>query len=161
MKWDLGVDVDSPGLRGELGGTVRVHRPEFRSRLRWLLGVLDPHPQGLGVRLCTSEEMAGANARFRAKPTPTDVLSFPPGAGLGAYLGDVLLCVPVCLAQARRRRQTPAEEAERLVVHGVVHLRGLDHERGEAHWRVMTALERTLRRELVRELGPPHWLEVP
>ena len=83
-------------------------------------GVEDGH---LAVTFATPEEIAALNARHRGKPGPTDVLSFPvdgDGPVLGdRELGDVVICPEhtVDLAEA--------------VVHGVLHLVGMDHETDE------------------------------
>lgn len=80
----------------------------------------------LGLTLVGPDEMAGLNGAHRAKPAPTDVLSFPIDGGdeldpgLPRQLGDVVICPEVST-----REGTPVEM---LLVHSVLHLLGYDHE---------------------------------
>jgi rRNA maturation RNase YbeY len=75
-------------------------------------------------------------------------------------LGDVAVCAEVCAEQARRHRCTLAEEIERMIVHGLVHLLGLDHERSPAAFKVMSALEKSIRSELKIEFGAPDFCRI-
>ena len=76
----------------------------------------------LSVSLVTEEEMADLHARYLDDPEPTDVLSFTMDED--GLLGDVVICPKVASAQ------TPDLEAELrlLLVHGILHLLGYDHE---------------------------------
>jgi probable rRNA maturation factor len=93
--------------------------------------------------LFAGDETVGAlNARFRGISRPTDVLSFAGGTLLpedgSLHLGDVVLSIPRAEAQARRYRRTLNAEVLLLVVHGVLHLLGYDHDtpaRKEKMWR--------------------------
>jgi probable rRNA maturation factor len=68
--------------------------------------------------------------RFRGKDSPTDVLSFPvpPAPGPGEYLGDVAISLESASRNARRAGWRLAEEVQFLVIHGILHLLGHDHE---------------------------------
>ncbi len=83
-------------------------------------------------------EMAQINLRYRKKQGPTDVLSFesPPEflkrGGTALYLGELLICLPVARAQAREQGHPLIDELEVLLVHGVLHLLGWDHEKSQA-----------------------------
>jgi probable rRNA maturation factor len=138
-------------------------RKMLTERLKFLLHLLCEEPTHLHVEFLDGVSMGALNWQFRGKGIPTDVLSFPPhrlqlqmesGAAV-ASLGELAVCVEVCAAQAKRHRCTLAQEIERMLVHGVVHLKGLDHERSEVAFRVMTALEKALRQSLVSSLGEP------
>jgi probable rRNA maturation factor len=63
------------------------------------------------------------NKRFRQKDYPANVLSFPYGKGSG----DIVLCHPIIAQEARTQRKSLRAHYAHLVVHGVLHLRGLDH----------------------------------
>ena len=110
----------------------------------------------VGVVLVGAEAMRTLNRDHRGRDEPTDVLSFPideEGVGLEGVprlLGDVVLCVPVLLDQAAERGVEPGEELADLLVHGVLHLLGYDHETDDGAM---------LRRqdELVAGLAPPAW----
>jgi probable rRNA maturation factor len=99
-------------------------------------------------------EIARLNRRFRGKPKPTDVLSFP-GNGDGAdefpsegginFLGDIAISPEAARRNARRFGRTLDEELRVLILHGVLHLTGYDHETDHGE---MEALEKLLRRRM-------------
>ncbi len=103
------------------------------------------------IRLAGESEVRALNREYRGLDRSTDVLSFPSGEKLpgGLYAGDILICVPVAGAQARRNSQSLERELLLLMIHGLLHLKGLDHEtdRGE-----MLALQRRLFAEFSKEL---------
>ncbi len=70
--------------------------------------------------------MRRLNREFRKIDRPTDVLSFP--ADVPGLLGDVAIDVPYAARQARRRGHALDREVQLLLVHGVLHLLGHDHE---------------------------------
>ena len=87
------------------------------------------------------------NAEFRDRDRPTNVLSFPgaemimPGAPV--HLGDIVLAFGVCRDEAAQQGKTLTDHLTHLVVHGVLHVLGRDHE-DEAQAEAMEAEERTL-----------------
>lgn len=93
------------------------------------------------------------NVRFRRKNEPTDVLSFPSGTPdtghAGHHLGDIALSLERAAAQATEQAHGVAEEAEILVLHGILHLLGHDHETDSGE---MRALETELALELFGEV---------
>jgi probable rRNA maturation factor len=110
------------------------------------------------VRFVTDNEMTRLNRRFRKKPKTTDVLSFPSdvhrmprnlrhsaSALRGAFLGDIAISPVVARRNAKRFGRPVSEEICILMLHGVLHLLGYDHEtdRGE-----MERTEAKLRRRL-------------
>ncbi len=95
------------------------------------------HPEAeLSILLVDPQVMAEYHERFMNEPGPTDVLSFPmdemrPGRNneeppLGV-LGDIVLCPEVTASQAAEHGRTADEEAEYLLIHGLLHLLGFDH----------------------------------
>ncbi|HSR80183.1 MAG TPA: rRNA maturation RNase YbeY, partial [Hyphomicrobiaceae bacterium] len=77
------------------------------------------------------------NARYRGKDTATNVLAFryqgpPGGPAAHAYLGDVVLAAETVLREADEQAIEPAHHLQHLVVHGLLHLLGYDHESGAA-----------------------------
>ena len=80
---------------------------------------------GVTLRIVGEREGRRLNAIFRKKSKATNVLSFAYGAGRG----DVVLCHPVIAREARQQGKTLAAHYAHLVVHGVLHLRGYDHEK--------------------------------
>ena len=97
---------------------------------------------GLAVAFVSEEAMAELNSRYRALPGATDVLSFPyrvegeeddewpepEDAGDDGSLGDIVICPGIAAAHAQEDRIPLAEELGRLMIHGVLHLLGYDHE---------------------------------
>jgi probable rRNA maturation factor len=105
---------------------------------------------GAVVLLTDDAAVAELNLRFRDKPGPTNVLSFPAPSNPEQHLGDIALAFGVCAREAEAQGKPLAHHLQHLVVHGVLHLVGYDHttdaEAGE-----MEALER----EVLAGLGVP------
>jgi probable rRNA maturation factor len=99
----------------------------------------------VSVLFCADGRMRTLNRRYRAMDRSTDVLAFPAGAAGGGFLGDIVISVPYAAREARRRSETKAREIDRLLVHGLLHLMGYDHETDEGQ---MDALEGRVRRRL-------------
>ena len=107
----------------------------------------------LTVRIVDAPEGAELNKRYRGRAAPTNVLSFPfdgvPGVEL-PLLGDIVICAPVVLREAREQDKPQSAHWAHMVVHGLLHLLGYDHEEpGQA--RVMERLEK----DVLGKLGFP------
>jgi len=109
-----------------------------------------PDAVELSIALVSLAEMTELNGRYREKEGPTDVLSFPcddPCAvvepGEPVALGDVVIAPEVAEAQAAEYGHSVEEELNLLLVHGVLHLLGYDHESDEDA-AVMQARERAV-----------------
>lgn len=129
---------------------------KYRSRAfkKIALAVLDIAGQKaaeLSLALIGNGEMQKLNARYRGKDYPTDVLSFPAGVGFpvaAPLLGDVIISVEKAAEQAKERRHPLDYEMVTLLIHGVVHLLGYDHERSVKEARLMKRLEQRIYRQL-------------
>jgi len=108
-------------------------------------------PWTLSVRFTDTPEMTRINHRWRGKKSPTDILSFPAPEVFRdqGMLGELVVCLPVLQAQARETGHSPSEELRVLLVHGVLHLLGLDHEKN----RYQFAKQARLEGELLTTLG--------
>ena len=140
-----------------VGVSMRGRRaPALAARLgrsaRRLLRALDLRHGELSLLLVSDGEMRRLNRRWRGRDRPTDVLAFAqaegPGGAPDGMLGDVVISVDTARRQAAERGETLGREAEWLLVHGVLHLLGYDHERSTAEARRMQRRERALARVL-------------
>ncbi len=133
-----GVEVQRATSRRGLPASARIQG--------WAGAALEHCGHGEGelvVRLVDAEEGAALNRTYRRKAGPTNVLAFPfepPPGVTSAHLGDVVLCVPVAIEEARAQRKPLAAHLAHLVVHGTLHLLGLEHG-ADAEARAMEELE--------------------
>ena len=120
----------------------------------------------LGILFVGDQRMRGLNRRYRGKDRTTDVLAFAmreaarpqalqqsQGKALSLMpdmLGDVVISIPTARRQAKEARRTLDEELACLLIHGILHLCGYDHERGEKEARRMHRRERMILRSIVR-----------
>jgi len=119
---------------------------------RRLLAALRLPDAELSVLLVSDAVIHRLNRDWRGKDRPTDVLSFSQlegeGAPPGGLLGDVVISVDTARRQAGARGVSLASESERLLIHGLLHLLGYDHEGSPAEARRMQRRERLLARRL-------------
>jgi len=120
---------------------------------RWVAAALahDEADGALTIRIVGLEEGVSLNQTYRGKQGATNVLSFPvevPPDVEVDLLGDVVICAPVVLREAAEQGKPVQAHWCHLVVHGVLHLLGYDHE-DDAEARFMEAQER----EILRGLG--------
>ena len=117
------------------------------TRARQILRALAVRSE-LSLSLVADPEMHALNRAHRGKDRPTDVLAFAQGEGDGGapegLLGDVVISVDTARRQARTARHPLGREAERLLVHGLLHLLGYDHERSAREAARMKRKEREL-----------------
>jgi rRNA maturation RNase YbeY len=143
-----GLRVD---VRSRAGGAPAAAR--VRSVLARAGRTAGAGSSGVSVLFCADSRMRALNRRWRGEDRPTDVLAFPADSGLGTrdsrlgegFLGDIVISVPYADRQARRREESRSREIDRLLVHGLLHLMGYDHEADDGE---MNALERRVRRRL-------------
>lgn len=113
---------------------------------RGAMAALGTASGGVIILLTDDGTVQDLNARFRGKDRPTNVLSFPaadmPGAG-PQPLGDIVLAYGVCAAEAADQGKALSSHLTHLVVHGVLHLLGRDHE-AESDAEAMEAEERAI-----------------
>jgi probable rRNA maturation factor len=85
------------------------------------------------IRVVGEAESRDLNRRFRDRDRPTNVLAFPGDAEFLDYdcLGDLVICAPVVAAEAADQGKTDEAHWAHLVVHGMLHLQGFDHQDAE------------------------------
>jgi probable rRNA maturation factor len=118
-----------------------VDQAELRGFVPRLLSELDIEDRSFAVVFVTDAAMRDYNRMYRGYDKPTDVLSF---RGDGGYLGDILISAETAYNQARKSSTLSFQaNVHRLIVHGLLHLMGYDHETDSGE---MRAIERRLRR---------------
>lgn len=100
------------------------------------------------LRLVDVAESERLNREFRGRKGPTNVLSFPAPAeasppGTPPFLGDIVLCAPVIAREAQEQCKALGAHFAHLVVHGMLHLQGLDHQTPQEA-EAMEAIERQI-----------------
>lgn len=129
----------------------------FRARIETLAQAVvaaagDPDAE-LSLLLVGDRRMRRLNREYRRKDKTTDVLAFPmreAGGPASSLLGDVVIALPQAARQAKVEGHSLDHELAVLLVHGILHLFGYDHERGESEARRMQRKERAI----LRALGP-------
>jgi probable rRNA maturation factor len=103
----------------------------------------------LSVLFCNNRYIKSLNAQYRNKNKPTDVLSFPLGetSPSGQYLaGDIVISLDALQENSRYFNVTQDQELRRLLIHGILHLSGEDHETNKAKEPMLEAQEGLLAR---------------
>ena len=104
----------------------------YLDKLETIAKELNINPEGtIVIKLGDQEESKSLNLQYLQKDYPTDVLSFPLNEELpdGFYIGDIFICYSIAGIQARENNVSLPEELFRLMVHGILHLLGYDHEK--------------------------------
>jgi len=134
--------------------TIILKRPVKRLSQRALTAFVAHASRAAGLKgsvtvmVTHSREMRSLNSRFRGKKQATDVLSFPPPALGNGFAGDIAVSLDIAARNARSLGHSLAKEVQILVLHGILHLAGYDHEDDEGEM-----AEREVR--LWRRLGLP------
>ena len=107
-------------------------------------------PQSAALAFVTDAEIARLNKKYRKKNKPTDVLSFPaqsaqPSPNKNRFLGDIAIAPAVARRYAKKNGRTLQSEICILILHGLLHLLGYDHETDRGQ---MDRVEHKLRRKL-------------
>ena len=130
-----------------VAGLTKFALTRFITRARRAAGLRG----SINVLVTTNAEMKSLNQRFRGKDKPTDVLSFPAAPDANQELaGDIAISAEIATQNARVLGHDPGVEVRILILHGILHLHGYDHERDHGQ---MARRERQLRRELRLPVG--------
>lgn len=130
---------------------VTVREAALRRLAERVLASVGETQSELSLDLVGDGRMRRLNRQYRKKDRTTDVLAFAmreSGSPVSALLGDVVISVPTALRQAKEGGRSLSEELAWLLVHGVLHLCGYDHERSEAEARRMKRREQAVLRGL-------------
>jgi len=121
-------------------------RPQVR---RWLRAAQES-PATVAVRFVAEDEGRALNRDYRQKDYATNVLSFIYESA-PIVVGDLVVCLPVVMREAEQQGKAPEAHFAHLIVHGMLHLQGYDHETGAADAERMEARER----KILAALGYP------
>jgi probable rRNA maturation factor len=144
------VEIEDDAWMSTLPNATAITERAGQAALDEIAPTDDGEAPGVAVLLTSDDVVAELNQRFRGKAGPTNVLSFPASANPENHLGDVALAHGVCAREAVEQGKSLDQHLAHLVVHGVLHLLGYDHETdGEAE--AMEALERSI----LESLGVP------
>jgi len=129
---------------------------QLKQRANRLLRLCGCEESELSVLLITDSEMATLNTQYRNKKGPTNVLAFALQEGEGAelaaaILGDVIISLDTAAREAAADRITLHQRVAMLLIHGLLHLLGLDHERSAKEAKVMAQREKQLLDQLLKE----------
>jgi len=124
------------------------HLPTRQEFGRWVQSALESMDSSveLVVRVVDEQEGQALNSRYRNIDKATNVLSFPFEAPPGIdsdCLGDLVICAPVVQREAQQQNKQEKHHWAHMVVHGVLHLRGYDHQ-VDAQASEMEALEKQI-----------------
>lgn len=139
------IDLRGPAVRGlprsEVRSFVGTVLRSIRKRVRGL-----PSVDTVSIALVSDAEMREINRRFRGKNKTTDVLTFgmdeEPDPSGSLSLGEIVISIEQAARQARAERHSLATEIRYLILHGLIHAFGFDHEMDQGQ---MNALELKVR----------------
>jgi probable rRNA maturation factor len=135
----LNLSVQYPG-----GTADAPSRPAVRRYLRATCDL----PAEVTVRFVDEQEGRALNRDYRHKDYATNVLSFPYVQEETQIVGDLALCIPVALREAAEQGKAAEAHFAHLIVHGMLHLMGYDHETSTADAEAMEALETSVMQQL-------------
>jgi len=142
-------------FRKSVAGLTKLALERFLARARRSAGLRST----VNVLVTSNAEMKSLNRRFRAKDKPTDVLSFPAASDDDTKLaGEIAISAEIATQNARSLGHAPAVEVKILTLHGILHLRGHNHERDHGQ---MARREQKLRRDLHLPVGLIERAETP
>lgn len=123
---------------------------------RWVSAVIGSKSGDteLSVRIVDEPEGKALNETYRGASGPTNVLSFPFESDIPKPLpliGDIVICAPVVTREAQQQNKDINAHWAHMIIHGVLHLLGYDHERDSD-----AAIMETLETEILQKLGFPH-----
>lgn len=129
--------------------------PDEDSIRRWVDAAIrdERETTELSVRIVEKQESQSLNKQYRGAEGATNVLSFPfeaPTPEPLPLIGDLVICAPVVIAEAKQQQKVPEAHWAHMVIHGVLHLLGYDHQ-NDHEASIMESLET----EILQGLGFP------
>lgn len=136
--------------------TYPVNQKNIEKWARQILSLQKLDHAELGIILVNDRHIRVYNREYRKKDRPTDVLSFPMREGVGGelhpgFLGDVMISLERLAEEALLYGRSRREQLLILLIHGILHLLGYDHERSPKEERRMQRRERLLFKRIYRK----------
>jgi probable rRNA maturation factor len=152
---DEGDYVSGLELEIQRAAEDEADQPDDESFRRWITSALRqyPKPVELVIRLVDETESQQLNLVYRGRERPTNVLSFPfeaPPEVPTPLLGDLVICVPLVAREAQEQGKALEAHWAHMVIHGLLHLLGYDHQTEEE-----ALLMESRERELLQQLHFP------
>jgi probable rRNA maturation factor len=134
-------------------GKVDIPERKIKEIIKFVLKEMEKDNSELSLVLCNNDYIHFYNKEYRNKDYPTDVLSFVDGERMGkiTYLGDIIISIDKVKSQSEEYGVSFEEEFSRLLVHGILHLLGYDHETSEEDEKVMMSIQDKLVDEVLRK----------
>lgn len=131
---------------------LKIHTGLLKTRAQYAIQILKIDTKNVTVKLCTDAEMRAFNKTYRGIDKTTDVLSFSldfkePQSD-EEYLGDILISYPTAKKQAKEHHQALEDELTFLLIHGLLHLMGHDHEGIEDERKMFSLQEKIFKQAL-------------
>ena len=131
---------------------LRIHASLMQTRAHSTMHILQIESQDVTVKICGDTEMREFNKNYRGIDQTTDVLSFSlefkePQSN-AEYLGDIVISYPAAKKQAQEHHQSLEDELTFLLIHGLLHLMGHDHDKLEDE-RKMFSLQENLFKQVL------------
>ena len=144
-------------IRNQPSGSS-INSKKLKQLSNWLLNQCGVNDYRVSLLLTNDQEISQLNAHYRNKKQPTNVLSFPFAEGADASfaalpikeLGDIIVSVDTALRESIEYKQTLHERLSWLIIHGMLHLLGYDHERSENDEKAMFDRENELLNKLLK-----------
>jgi probable rRNA maturation factor len=135
--------------------TVAIHTPTIKRHVQRAMTYLDCADRELSVVFGSDRLLHTLNRDYRQQDRPTNVLAFPQsGTSANAppspLLGDVIVSLPIAAREACHLQQSLEERVTFLIIHGLLHLLGYDHDQSLPERRRMEALEAEVIQHLQR-----------
>lgn len=150
-------------IRSDIEGPLPVVLERLKTTAHRLLQFCHHQNSELSILLVSDLQMQGLNRQYRKRDKPTNVLSFPlqekHAVHDGVMLGDVVISLDTAAREAEEQKTTIWKHTVHLLVHGLVHLLGYDHERSPGDAMEMENLEKFFLEKLAtfhRRISMPH-----
>lgn len=122
-----------------LKGMDKLTVPYLRRQIESIFRALDIKNKKVSLLFCDNQFIQQLNHYYRHKDYPTDVLSFESDSN--TFLGDIAISLEKAQEQSVQYQVSFHDELQRLLIHGILHLLGYDHERSSKDEKIMMLLE--------------------